>query len=101
MKLTDIIAELSFSIYTATVRIRHSSNASVQNIGEQMRAMPGVLTISQISHEKASSTAVMGIKLMTTKPPLEAYEAFKDNAVSKLPEVLSIDVAESTIEKKK
>ena len=78
MKLKDILTEIQFSIYQAMVRIGHADSITVQDIGEMLRAMPGVLTVSQVSHDGDNNTAVMKVKLLTTKPPSEAFLAFKN-----------------------
>lgn len=101
MKLKNIISEIQFSIYQAMVRVNHSEDITVQDIGEMLRAMPGVLTISQVSHNSSNNTAVIKVKLLTTKTASEAFASFKKTSVQKIPEVKKIEVAEKTIEKKK
>ena len=78
MKLKSILAEIQFSIYQAMVRIGHSEDITVQDVGEMLRAMPGVLTVSQVSHDGDNNTAIMKVKLLTTKPPSEAFLSFKN-----------------------
>lgn len=101
IKFKDILAEIQFSIYQAMVRVSHTEDINVQDIGELLRAIPGVLTVVQISHNSDNSTAIMKVKLLTTKSAEEAFKAFKQNSISKIPEVKKIEVAEQTIEKKK
>ena len=101
MKLKSILAEIQFSIYQAMVRIGHAESITVQDVGEMLRAMPGVLTVSQVSHDGDSNTAVMKVKLLTTKPPSEAFLSFKNTSIKRIPEVRKVEVAEKTIEKKK
>lgn len=101
MKISDIILEIQFSIYQAMVRITHSEDATVQDVGEMLRAVPGVLTVTQVSHESANNTAIMKVKILTTKTAQEAFAAFKQNSISRVPEVKKLEVAEKTIEKKK
>lgn len=101
MKILNLISELQFSVYQAMVRIGHSEDVTVQDIGEMLRAMPGVLTVNQVSHNGDNNTAIMKVKLLTTKPPGEAYNSFKNTSIQRIPEVKKIEVAEKTIEKKK
>ena len=101
MKLQKILSEIQFSIYQAMVRIGHADSITVQDVGEMLRAMPGVLTVSQVSHDSANNTAIMKVKLLTTKPPSEAFLAFKNTSIKRIPEVRKVEVAEKTIEKKK
>ena len=98
MKLAQLIAEIQFSIYQAMVRITHSEDVTVQDVGEMLRAVPGVLTVTQVSHEPSNNTAIMKVKVLTTKTAEETFAAFKQNSVSRVPEVKKLEVAEKTIE---
>ena len=100
MKLTDIILEANFSMYQAIIRVTHSKDERVQDVGELLRGLPGVLTIAQVNHDSDAGTATMKAKLITTKTPKEAYEAFRANAVRRLPVVHKVEVAYNTVEKK-
>ena len=101
MKIFDLISEIQFSIYQAMVRIGHSEDITVQDVGEMLRAIPGVLTVNQVSHNSDNNTAIMKIKILTTKTASEAFASFKSTSVKRIPEVKKIEVAEKTIEKKK
>lgn len=101
MKLTDILAETEFGIYQAMGRFSHTEDITVQDIGEMLRAVPGILTVSQVSHNAQNNTAIMKIKLLTTKTAPEAFASFKENSLSRIPELKKIEIAEKTIEKKK
>ena len=101
MKIFDLISEIQFSVYQAMVRIGHSEDITVQDVGEMLRAIPGVLTVNQVSHNSDNNTAIMKIKILTTKTASEAFASFKSTSVQRIPEVKKIEVAEKTIEKKK
>ena len=101
MKLLRLLSEIQFSIYQAMVRVGHTEDVTVQDIGEMLRAIPGVLTVGQVSHNSDNNTAIMKIKLLTTKTASEAFASFKSTSVQRIPEVKKIEVAEKTIEKKK
>jgi hypothetical protein len=101
MKLKQLISEIEFSIYQARIRVGHSEDITVQDVGEMLRAMPGVLTVNQVSHDGNNNTAIMKVKLLTTKPPSEAFASFKNTSIQRIPEVKKVEVAEKTIEKKK
>lgn len=101
MKILKIISEIQFSIYQAMVRVGHTEDVTVQDIGEMLRAMPGVLTVGQVSHNADNNTAVMKVKLLTTKPASEAFSSFKNTSIQRIPEVKKIEIADKTIEKKK
>ena len=101
MKILNLLTELQFSIYQAMVRVNHTEDVTVQDIGEMLRAMPGGLTIGQVSHNAENNTAVLKVKLLTTKPASEAFASFKSTSVQRIPEVKKIEIADKTIEKKK
>ena len=102
MKLTDILAEKTdFAVYQGMGRVTHSEDITVQNVGEMLRAVPGVLTINQVTHNSENNTAILKIKLLTTKSAEEAYEAFRQNSLARIPEIKKIEIANKTIEKKK
>jgi len=101
MKIFDLISEIQFSVYQAMVRIGHSEDVTVQDVGEMLRAIPGVLTVNQVSHNSDNNTAIMKVKILTTKTASEAFASFKSTSVQRIPEVKKIEVAEKTIEKKK
>jgi len=101
MKLVDIIAETQFSIYQAMVRITHTEDITVQDIGEMLRAVPGVLTVGQVSHDGNTNNAIMKVKILTTKSAPEAFAAFKNTSIERVPEIKKLEVAQKTIEKKK
>ena len=101
MKILDLISEIQFSIYQAMVRVGHTEDTTVQDIGEMLRAIPGVLTVGQVSHDSNNNTAVMKVKLLTTKTASEAFASFKNTSIKRIPEVKKIEVADKTIEKKK
>lgn len=101
MKLIKLISEIQFSIYQAMARVSHSDDITVQDVGEMLRAIPGVLTVSQVSHNSDNNTAVMKVKILTTKTASEAFDSFKSTSVQRIPEVKKIEIAEKTVEKKK
>lgn len=101
MKLVDIISEIQYSMYQAICRIGHSKEINVQDVAELFRALPGVVTITQLSHDSERHTATMKIKILTTKDAATGFQALKSNAIKRIPEVKKLEVANKTIEKKK
>lgn len=97
--LEELLAEIEFSVYQAMIRVTHTEDITVQDLGELLRAVPGVLTIVQVDHDGDSNTAVMKAKILTTKSAQEAFSAFKKNSFERIPNAKKIEVAEKTIEK--
>lgn len=101
IKFKDLILEKQFSIYQANIRVTHNGEETVQDIGEMLRGIPGVLTIVQVEHNAENNTAIMRAKIITTKNASEGFKAFVKNSTERLPVVRKIEVADKTIEKKK
>ena len=101
MKLFDIISEIQYSMYQCIVRITHSKDINVQDVSELFRALPGVVTVTQLSHDSERHTATMKMKILTTKDAATGFAALKTNAIKRIPEVKKLEVADKTIEKKK
>ncbi len=101
MKLSKIISEIKFSIFQGICRITHSEDINVQDVAELFRALPGVVTVTQLSHDSDKHTAVMKIKILSTKDAQFGYEALKKNAIKRIPQVYKLEVASKTIERKK
>jgi len=101
MKLINIISEIQFSMFQSIVRITHSKDINVQDVAELIRALPGVVTVTQLSHDSDKHTANMKIKILTTKDAITGFSALKSNAIKRIPEVKKLEVANKTIEKKK
>jgi len=100
-KLSNIIAEVDFSIYQAMAKIHHTQDINVQDVGEMLRGVPGVSTIVQIEHNYDNNTAIMKVKIITTKTAAEGFKSFVDNSLKRIPQVKKIEIADKTIEKKK
>lgn len=101
MKLTDLILETQFSIYQAMIQVGYTEDITVQDIGEMLRAIPGVLTVGQVSHDSTTNKAIMKVKILTTKSAPEAFAFFKATSVQRIPEIRTLEVADKTVEKKK
>ena len=65
IKLLKILTEEEYNTYQGLVRITISPDVTIQETGELMRAMPGVITVTQVSHNDSNNTAVMKMKIIT------------------------------------
>ena len=59
------MTEEEYNTYQGLVRITINPDVTIQETGELMRAMPGVITVTQVSHNDANNTAVMKMKIIT------------------------------------
>ena len=72
---------------------------SANNIAELLRALPGVTTVT-IASSSGPSRSTYKIKLISQKSGIDAFSAFKKNALDKYPPVKVVKIGENTIEEK-
>ena len=100
MKLSDIILqEASYFTYTAMVQITTQDTPATE-MAELVRALPGVTTVTLTSNDTARHLVVLKIKLISQKIGIEAFQALKQNALSKYSSINVFNVADKSIEKK-
>lgn len=100
MKLVSLISELEFHTYQGMIRISYDENVSLNKIADAVRALPGVTVTTQAGSNKGNHTAVFKIKLISLKPPMEAFENLKKTAINKVPAIKRLEIGTKTIEKK-
>ena len=99
MKLSDIISEVQFNTYEGMVQVIYDENTNSTEIAALMRALPGVTTVTLASDE-GKNRETLKIKLITQKSGLEAFQALKQNAITKYPPIKVVNIGKNTIEKK-
>lgn len=99
MKLSDIISEVQFDTYEGMVQVIYDENTNSTEIAALMRALPGVTTVTLASDE-GKNRETLKIKLITQKDGMTAFQALKQNAITKYPPIKVINIGKNTIEKK-
>jgi hypothetical protein len=99
MKLSDIISEVQFNTYEGMVQVIYDENTNSTEIAALMRALPGVTTVTLASDE-GKNRETLKIKLITQKDGMAAFQALKQNAITKYPPIKVINIGKNTIEKK-
>lgn len=99
MKLIDIISEVQFNTYEGMVQVIYDENTNSTEIAALMRALPGVTTVTLASDE-GKNRETLKIKLITQKSGQEAFQALKQNAISKYPPIKVVNIGKNTIEQK-
>ena len=99
MKLITIIEQIIFTTYEGMVRVRYKEGES-ENMAELLRALPGVTTVTNAGASSEMGAMTFKIKLISQKEGIEAFDAFKNNATSKYPNIIKIEIAKETIEDK-
>lgn len=99
MKLLTLIEQIIFSTYQGMVRIIYKEGES-EDLAELLRALPGVTTVTNAGSSAEMGAMTFKIKLITQKSGKEAFDAFKNNAISKYNNIVKLEIAEETIEEK-
>ena len=99
LKLTQILSEVEFVSYEAMVKVYYS-NEEAKYIGDVLRALPGVLTVTNAGGDAESGTMTFKVKVITQKSGEEAFQAFKTNATSKYSFIDNVEIGTETIEEK-
>lgn len=99
MKLSKIIESIEYKTFVAMTKVVFNDELGSAQIGELLRALPGVTTVTLVREEKPG-VEVFKVKVISQKGPQEAYESFKNNATSKYKDIYTVMVAEKSIEEK-
>ena len=99
MRLIPLLLEIEYRTYEAMVKITYGGEGS-KGYDDALRALPGVTTVTIASEDGDSSLATYKVKIISQKEPIEAFQAFKDNATNKYSNIVSVEVGEQTIEEK-
>ncbi len=97
MKLLQIISEIEYKTYEAMVKFVYKDDSTAK-IGELVRALLGVTTVT-LTTDLGKGRQVFKVKLISQKSGQEAFDALKNNAMSKYSTVVGVEVADKTIEK--
>lgn len=101
MKLSKIIlGEATYTPFRAMVQVI-SNDASPSVLADLIRALPGVTTCTIANSDDSSNRYTFKVKIITQKPPSEAFEALKQNAMGKYTEINSFKVAGKSVERMK
>ena len=101
MKLSKIIlGEAIYTPYRTMVQVI-SKDTSPSVLADLIRALPGVTTCTIAGSDETTNRYTFKVKIITQKPPSEALEALKKNAMSKYVEINSFKVATNSVERMK
>jgi hypothetical protein len=98
MKLANIISEIEFFTYEGMIQVVYKDIAS-SKVAELIRALPGVTTVT-LASDLGEGRETLKVKLISQKSGKEAFEALKNNAITKYPPIKMVKIGENTIERK-
>lgn len=99
MKLLTLIEQIVFNTYDGMIRLIHKEGES-EDIAELLRALPGVTTVTNAGSSSEMSSMTFKVKLISQKEGEEAFNAFKQNAMKKYSNIVKLEIAKETIQKK-
>lgn len=105
INFNQLLTESSFYQYKAIVLFKYNKEKSegmgAEKLAEMVRALPGATRVSTASLDKEKGIAIMDVKLVSQKPPKEAFIALKKNALTRFAgSIVDVKVGAGTIEKK-
>jgi hypothetical protein len=88
-----------YSMYRVITRFTHTEDVTVQELGNLLRAVEGVVTIVQVDHDFYKKTAVMKVKIITSQNPKVALKNFKVRALRSIKYLKKVEFAMNTFTK--
>jgi len=99
IKLSQIITEVEFKTYEAMVKVIYGE-VEANKLGDVLRALPGVLTVTNAGGNAEASSSTFKVKIISQKEPQTAFDAFKTNATTKYSFINTVEIGIETIEEK-
>lgn len=93
--------EGEYSIYRVIGRFTHTEDITVQELGNHLRAVEGVVTIIQVDHDFYKKNAIMKVKFITNKNPKVALNVLRNNALRSITELKRVEFAMNTMTKER
>jgi hypothetical protein len=86
-----------YVMYRVIARFTHTEDITVQELGNLLRAVEGVVTIVQVDHDFYKKNAVMKVKLITNKGSQVALKEFKMRAIRNIKYLKKVEFAMNTL----
>jgi hypothetical protein len=97
--IREILSEIQLFHYKGLIRVKHSTDLTMTEIGDRIRALPEVTIVTNVSHDEQTGVAVYSVKLLSSKSGAEAYNKLKHIAVTTFPDIKKVDIGTKTIER--
>ena len=91
--------EGAFSMYRIIGRFTHTEDITVQELGNHLRAVEGVVTIIQVDHDFYKKNAIMKVKFITNKNPKVSLRDIKQDALRSIISLKRVEFAMNTMTK--
>jgi hypothetical protein len=86
MKLTNLLNEVTYSMYQTLVYVEFSDETNVTDIAQLIRALRYVTVVNnKTDKEDLNPRGLLELKVVTLKPGQETFELIKNEAMKTIP----------------
>ena len=86
MKLTNLLNEVTYSMYQTLVYVEFSDETNVTDIAQLIRALRYVTVVNnKTDKEDLNPRGLLELKVVTLKPGQETFEVIKNEALKTIP----------------
>lgn len=86
MKLTDLLNEVTYSMYQTLVYVEFSDETNVTDIAQLIRGLRYVTVVNnKTDKEDLNPRGLLQLKVVTLKPGAETFELIKNEALKTIP----------------
>ena len=86
MKLTNLLNEVTYSMYQTLVYVEFSDETNVTDIAQLIRALRYVTVVNnKTDKEDLNPRGLLELKVVTLKPGQETFELVKNEAMKTIP----------------
>lgn len=99
IQLEQLIAETNFKMYKTYVYVEFIEDTDITTIAQIVRALDKVAVVNNKSNkEDDRPRGLLLVKVVTTQPALETFQALQQEAMSTIPELKKFQFSERHIE---
>ena len=86
MRLTDLLNEVTYSMYKNLVYVEFSDETNITDIAQLIRALRYVTVVNnKTDKEDLNPRGLLELKVVTLKPGQETFELIKNEAMKTIP----------------
>lgn len=86
MKLTNLLNEVTYSMYQTLVYVEFSEDTNITDIAQLIRALRYVTVVNnKTDKEDLNPRGLLELKVVTLKPGQETFELIKNEAMKTIP----------------
>jgi len=99
--MKSLLKETKFKQYETLFFIKFKEEAMISDLAQIVRALPYVAVVNnKTDKEEKRPQGLFAVKVVTSKPPIETFEAVKEMALTQIPEITAFKYSNKHIEAK-